>query len=79
MSNGIFSVISSILWIGNLEFQDTDQETAALKPKDKEILKRVGHLLGIPVETMIKIALIRQISVKGAITDIQLKYHEVGL
>lgn len=78
-SNGIFQVVAAILWIGNLEFQDTDKEAAALKPKDKEILKRISHLLGIPVEKMAHIALFRQITVKGTTTAIDLKYHEVCL
>ena len=77
ISNGIFQVVAAILWIGNLEFQDTDKEAAALKPKDKEILKRIAHLLGIPFEKMAHIALFRQITVKGTTTDIDHKYHEV--
>ena len=77
ISNGIFQVVAAILWIGNLEFQDTDKEAAALKPRDKEILKRIAHLLGIPFEKMAHIALFRQITVKGTTTDIDLKFHEV--
>ena len=76
-SNGVFQVVAAILWIGNLEFQDTDKEAAALKPKDAEILKRIAHLLGIPTEKMAHIVLFRQITVKGTTTDIDLKYHEV--
>ena len=79
LSNGIFRVVAAILWIGNLEFEDSEQEAAKLKRKSKDVVVKVATLLGIPPEEMEKIALIRQITVKGTTTDIHLKYEEVSL
>jgi myosin-7 len=76
LSEGIFRVLAAILWIGNLEFEDSEQEAAKLKKKSRDIVVKAATLLGIPPEVMEKIALIRQITVKGTTTDIQLKYEE---
>ena len=78
LSEGIFRVLAAILWIGNLEFEDSEQEAAKLKKKSRDIVVKAATLLGIPPEVMEKIALIRQITVKGTTTDIQLKYEEVS-
>ena len=78
LSEGIFRVLAAILWIGNLEFEDSEQEAAKLKKKSRDIVMKAATLLGIPPEVMEKIALIRQITVKGTTTDIQLKYEEVS-
>ena len=79
LSDGIFRVLSAILWIGNLEFQDTENEAAQLIPQDLHIVKKVGSLLGLSEGQVRKVCTIRQISVKGTTTDIALKYHEVSV
>ena len=78
-SIGIFQVLSAILWIGNLDFRDTDSEACQLTSKDNEIAKKIATLLGISDVQIAKVCTIRQISVKGTTTDIALKFHEVKL
>lgn len=76
---GIYQVLSAILWIGNLKFEDTDAETCRLSKTDKVIVKRISHLLGLEESVMSKICTSREIHVKGAVTNITLKYKEVKL
>lgn len=78
LSEGIFRVLSAILWIGNLEFQDTESEACQLAPRDVGIIKKVATLLGLREAEVRKVCTIRQITVKGTTTDIALKYHEVS-
>ena len=77
LSLGIFRVLSAILWIGNLQFSDSESEACQLTRKDGEIIKKIAVLLGIPEAHVRKCCTVRQISVKGTTTDIALKYHEV--
>ena len=49
---GILSVMSSILWLGNLKFADTDHEDAALDPTDSELIDTVSRLLGLEYEDL---------------------------
>lgn len=79
MINGMFCTLSAILWIGNLEFQDTESEACQLTRADEEVVKKVAKLLGIGEPQMRKACTIRQISVRGTTTDIALKYSEVNL
>lgn len=74
---GIFCVLSAILWIGNLKFEDTENETCRLAKQDKEIVKKVAILLGIDVSHVTKICTSREIHVRGTVTNILLKYQEV--
>lgn len=76
---GLFQVLSGILWIGNLEFEDTDNETCRLKARDKLACKNIAHLLGLTSNSVEKICTTRQITVRGNVTVITLKYHEVKL
>jgi len=74
--DGIFRVLSAILWIGNLEFADSDSEACQLTQEDIRVVKKIAKLLGLPEAQVRKVCTIRQISVKGTTTDIALKYHE---
>ena len=78
MIGGMFRILSAILWIGNLQFQDTESEACQLTKNDEAIVKKVAKLLGIGEAQMRKICTIRQISVRGTTTDIALKYSEVS-
>ena len=70
-------MLSAILWIGNLQFSDSESEACQLTRKDEQIIKKIAALLGIPEAHVRKCCTVRQISVKGTTTDIALKYHEV--
>ena len=76
-SDSIFQVLSAILWIGNLEFEDTESEACQLTRKDRETVHKIALLLGLEEAQVMRVCTTRQITVRGAITDIALKYHEV--
>lgn len=76
LSAGIFRILSAILWIGNLEFEDSDSEACQLAAGDLRVVGKVAKLLGLSEAQVRKVCTIRQISVKGTTTDIALKYHE---
>ena len=77
MSDNIFQVLSAILWIGNLKFEDTESEACRLIHTDREIVRKVALLLGLEETQVTRVCTTRQITVKGTTTDIALKYHEV--
>ena len=77
MSDNLFQVLSAILWIGNLEFEDTENEACRLTRADRETVRKIAHLLGLEEAQVMKVCTTRQITVKGTTTDIALKYHEV--
>ena len=76
--DGIFRVLSAILWIGNLEFADSESEACQLTQEDVGVVKKIAKLIGLPEAQIRKVCTIRQISVKGTTTYIALKYHEVS-
>lgn len=76
---GLFQVLSAVLWIGNLEFEDTESESCRLTTKDQIACKNISSLLGIPLKSVEKICTTRQITVRGNVTEIALKYHEVHM
>lgn len=67
------------MWIGNLQFQDTESEACQLTREDDKVVKKVAKLLGLPEAQVRKVCTIRQISVRGTTTDIALKYAEVSV
>lgn len=77
--DGLFSVLSAILWLGNMQFQCDEggqNEQCQLTENDSEIIKIVADLLGVEKQLLEPIMLRRQINVRGTITEIPFKIHE---
>ncbi|ESO93643.1 hypothetical protein LOTGIDRAFT_119149, partial [Lottia gigantea] len=76
MVDGIFGVMSAILLLGNLKFEDVEGEKSDFTPDDKVILETVCELLGFELDALMEALLFRQIQVRGTITSIPFKIQE---
>ncbi|XP_068157949.1 LOW QUALITY PROTEIN: unconventional myosin-VIIa [Drosophila tropicalis] len=74
--DGVFKVLSSILWLGNIEFMDIDGERCDFSTNDHDIILTLSKLLGLNSDDLRKVLLLRQINVRGNITEIPLKMPE---
>ena len=71
--DGIYSTLSAILWLGNLEFSDLDGEHCELTTTDKGLVSLMAELLSVPEEGLIDTLLRRQIVIRGTVTHIPFK------
>lgn len=78
MVGGIFSVLSAVLMLGNMEFEDVEGEKSALTESDKKVLEDICGLLGMEMDSCTELMLFRQIQVRGTITSIPYKMQEVS-
>ncbi|XP_022710544.1 unconventional myosin heavy chain 6-like [Varroa jacobsoni] len=78
MMDGMFSTLSAILWLGNVEFCESggEDESSQLSADDEETLVKVANLLGLELTQLRYIILHRQIMVRGNITEIPFKLSE---
>ncbi|XP_030380676.1 unconventional myosin heavy chain 6 [Scaptodrosophila lebanonensis] len=74
--DGVFKILSSILWLGNIEFMDIDGEGCDLTDTDNEVNETLSKLLGLKAGDLLKVLLHRQINVRGNIVEIPLKIQE---
>lgn len=79
MVDGIFSVLSSILLLGNLKFLDVEGEKSDLTNDDKKLLRTICELLGLEFDGLVAVTLFRQIQVRGSVTSIPFKMNEVSI
>nr|KAG5687166.1 hypothetical protein BaRGS_033053 [Batillaria attramentaria] len=61
MVAGIFSVLSAVLLLGNMKFEDVEGEKSALEESSQKLLDTVCGLLGFEPEAFLELMLYRQI------------------
>lgn len=57
--------------------QDVDGESCELTRKDHDTVSRIAKMLGLKPEQVGKVVTTRQLTVRGQVTDIPHKLHEV--
>ena len=78
MVDGMFSVLSAVLLLGNLKFEDLEGEKSDFTADDKCLLDTICYLLGFEMEPVMKALQFRQIQVRGTVTSIPFKIQEVS-
>jgi len=74
--DGIVSSVAAVLWLGNLKFSDNEDETASLTSEDASVVETTARLLGLREEELKQVLTLRQINIRGNVTEIPLKYNE---
>jgi len=63
---------------GVIDFvQDIDGEKCEMSPEDVKVIATVSKLLGLDCEQLKPVLLLRQINVRGNVTEIPLRLQEV--
>lgn len=57
--------------------KDVDGEKCEMLPEDEQVIENVAKLLGLDVDMLKPILLLRQINVRGNVTEIPLRLQEV--
>ena len=57
--------------------QDIDGEKCELSPQDEQVIATVTKLLGLECQQLKPVLLLRQINVRGNVTEIPLRLQEV--
>ncbi|XP_074662308.1 myosin-I heavy chain-like [Tubulanus polymorphus] len=77
MSDGLFSTLSAILWIGNLCFAESaDGTKCTLNHKDKKVLNRICKLLGLPMLSLEHALTHHHVIIGKKEVDVGFKLHE---
>lgn len=74
--DGIFSLVSAVLWLSNIGFKDIDGESVELTSSDSSGAHTLSGLLGIEYDDVCKCLTTRNIVVRGQATEIPLKIKD---
>ena len=69
-------IIHFFILPGNLIFADSENENATLAATDEEIIETIAKLMGLDFEELKQVFLVRQINIRGNVTEIPLKFQE---
>ncbi|RDD47470.1 Unconventional myosin heavy chain 6 [Trichoplax sp. H2] len=72
----IFRILSAILSMTNFEFEDVNGEACRLTYQDLDLIEKIAHLLGISQEAVAKLITIKQLRIRGVLTDYPLTIEE---
>lgn len=73
----IFRILSALLSMTNFEFEDVNGEACRLTYQDLDLIEKIAHLLGISQEAVAKLITIKQLRIRGVLTDYPLTIEEV--